>query len=49
MGGGLAEDLVVRMEVQGGGEGPDVSNECGVLERWRERWQEGQLPHVTVG
>lgn len=47
--GGLAEDLVVRMEVQGGGEGPDVSNECGVLERWRARRQEGQLPRFTVG
>lgn len=40
---------MVRVEVQGGGEGPDVSDERGVPERRRAGWQEGQLTHLPVG
>lgn len=40
---------MVGVEVEGGGEGSDVGDECGVLERRRGGRQEGQLAHFTVG
>lgn len=49
VGGDLAEDFVVRMEGEGGGEGSDVGDERGVPERRRGGRQEGQLAHFAVG
>lgn len=46
---GLAEDLVVRVEREGGGERSDVADERSFLERRRGGRQEGQLAHFTVG
>lgn len=46
---GLAEDFVVRMERDGGGERSDVGDERGVLEQRRGGHQEGELAHFTVG
>lgn len=45
----LAEDFVVWVKGEGGGEGSDVGDERGVLERQRGGRQEGQLAHFTVG
>lgn len=45
----LAEDFVVRVEGEGGGEGSDVGDERGVPERRRGGRQEGQLAHFAVG
>lgn len=46
---GLAEDFMVGVEGEGGGERSDVGDERGVLE-WRQGGrQEGQLAHFTVG
>lgn len=49
MWGGLAEDFVVGMKGEGGGEGSDVTDECGIEERRRGGWQEGQRAHFAVG
>lgn len=45
----LAEDFVVGVQREGGGERPDVGDERSVLERRRGGRQEGQLAHFAVG
>lgn len=45
----LAEDFVVGVEGEGGGERSDVGDERDALERRRGGRQEGQLAHFAVG
>lgn len=47
--GDLAEDFVVGVKGERGGEGSDVGDERGVLERRRGGRQEGQRAHFAVG